>query len=82
MDLKVKGSKGLTTKEYWESQGGPTGYLGTCMPGFPNLFTIMGECAGGISADSWLKLSNRTQHGDGPCIDNFYTGSAGGLTVP
>lgn len=40
--LKVRGSTGGTIHEYFASQGGPKAYVGTCMPGFPNLFTLLG----------------------------------------
>ncbi|KAJ7684236.1 hypothetical protein DFH06DRAFT_1462606 [Mycena polygramma] len=31
-----------TVSEYYQAQGGPTAYLGTTLPGFPNFFTIFG----------------------------------------
>ncbi|KAF9469173.1 hypothetical protein BDZ94DRAFT_360082 [Collybia nuda] len=42
VDLRVHGSKGTTVHEYFATQGGATAYLGTCMPGFPNIFTLLG----------------------------------------
>lgn len=41
-DLNVQGSKGQTLMEYYAAHGGPTAYLGSCMPGFPNLFMLLG----------------------------------------
>ncbi|KAG5734570.1 hypothetical protein E4T56_gene5522 [Termitomyces sp. T112] len=41
-DLDVRGSKKYTIREYFASQGGPTAYLGTCLPGFPNFFMLLG----------------------------------------
>ncbi|KAG6814511.1 hypothetical protein H0H92_000036 [Tricholoma furcatifolium] len=41
-DIEIRGSKGMTLREYHASQGGPTAYLGTCSPGFPNCFTLLG----------------------------------------
>ncbi|EJD02413.1 FAD/NAD-binding domain-containing protein [Fomitiporia mediterranea MF3/22] len=38
----VKGLGGLTLSQYFDSKGGPTAYLGTTVPGFPNFFTILG----------------------------------------
>ncbi|TFY56722.1 hypothetical protein EVG20_g8819 [Dentipellis fragilis] len=38
----IRGSSGQTMNEYWESQGGPTAYLGSTVPGFPNFFMIQG----------------------------------------
>lgn len=32
-----------TLEEYYAEQGGPTAYLGTTVPGFPNFFTLMGN---------------------------------------
>ncbi|KAF8798180.1 FAD/NAD(P)-binding domain-containing protein [Phlegmacium glaucopus] len=40
--LNVQGSSGNTISEYFESKGGPQAYLGSCIPGFPNLFTLLG----------------------------------------
>ncbi|KAF5381017.1 hypothetical protein D9615_004056 [Tricholomella constricta] len=42
VDLSVRGSKKTTIHEYFKEQGGATAYLGTCMPGFPNCFTLLG----------------------------------------
>ncbi|KXN92229.1 4-hydroxyacetophenone monooxygenase, partial [Leucoagaricus sp. SymC.cos] len=39
---QVKGSKGQTMNEYFEEQGGATAYLGSSMPGFPNLYMLLG----------------------------------------
>ncbi|KAJ7581205.1 hypothetical protein C8J56DRAFT_866490 [Mycena floridula] len=40
--LHVRGSAGMTLDEYFASQGGPMAYLGSSMPGFPNLFILTG----------------------------------------
>ncbi|KAJ6548132.1 hypothetical protein DFH09DRAFT_628944 [Mycena vulgaris] len=40
--ILIKGSTGQTVAEYYEAHGGPTAYLGTSLPGFPNFFTISG----------------------------------------
>ncbi|KAH8116828.1 FAD/NAD-binding domain-containing protein [Phellopilus nigrolimitatus] len=40
--IHLKGKEGTTLNEYFDSQGGPTAYLGTTVPGFPNFFTLMG----------------------------------------
>ncbi|KAJ7108242.1 GNS1/SUR4 family-domain-containing protein [Mycena epipterygia] len=40
--ISIKGSKQQTIAEYYEAQGGPTAYLGTTLPGFPNFFMISG----------------------------------------
>ncbi|KAJ6565930.1 hypothetical protein DFH09DRAFT_1034740 [Mycena vulgaris] len=40
--LTVVGPTGKTVQEYYNSQGGPKAYLGTTVPGFPNLFMIGG----------------------------------------
>ncbi|KAN0133455.1 FAD/NAD-P-binding domain containing protein [Lactarius tabidus] len=39
--LNVHGTRG-TLKEYNDAQGGPTAYLGTTVPGFPNFFMMQG----------------------------------------
>ncbi|KAG6860624.1 hypothetical protein C0995_009273 [Termitomyces sp. Mi166 len=45
-DLDVRGSKKWTIREYFASQGGATAYLGSCEPGFPNFFTLLGQTNG------------------------------------
>ena len=39
--MHVRG-KTQTVKEYYDAAGGPTAYLGTTIPGFPNLFVMAG----------------------------------------
>ncbi|KIK57688.1 hypothetical protein GYMLUDRAFT_98447 [Collybiopsis luxurians FD-317 M1] len=43
--LDIRGSMGTSIREYHESQGGPTAYLGCSAPGFPNLFVLLGPNA-------------------------------------
>ncbi|KAJ3503773.1 hypothetical protein NLJ89_g8287 [Agrocybe chaxingu] len=38
----VLGSKGGTILEYYANKGGAMAYLGACIPGFPNLFNLLG----------------------------------------
>ena len=40
--LIVRGAGGQTVQEYHDNQEGPTAYLGTCIPGFPNFFLLSG----------------------------------------
>lgn len=40
--MNVRGTTSQSVQEYYESHGGPTAYLGTAIPGFPNLFTLAG----------------------------------------
>ncbi|KAJ7290271.1 hypothetical protein C8J57DRAFT_1164511 [Mycena rebaudengoi] len=40
--LRLLGNEGKTVQEYYESQGAPKAYIGTTIPGFPNLFLISG----------------------------------------
>jgi hypothetical protein len=42
-DITFRGIGDLTLKQYFESEGGATGYYGTTFPGFPNLFTVVGQ---------------------------------------
>ncbi|KAJ6500898.1 hypothetical protein C8R45DRAFT_1210585 [Mycena sanguinolenta] len=44
--LAVVGATGKTVQEYYDSQGGPKAYLGTTIPGFPNLFLLGGPNLG------------------------------------
>lgn len=39
--INIHGRNGLSLKDSWEATG-PTAYLGTCVPEFPNLFMISG----------------------------------------
>ena len=43
VNIAVKGSKGISLQDYFKSQGGRTAYLGTCIPGFPNFFLLLGK---------------------------------------
>lgn len=40
--LQLRGSRGETIHEYFARKGGPTAYLGSCVPGFPNAFLLLG----------------------------------------
>ncbi|QRW01268.1 flavin-containing monooxygenase/FMO family protein [Ceratobasidium sp. AG-Ba] len=40
--LNVKGINGQSMQEYFESEGGASGYMGTTAPGFPNWITLFG----------------------------------------
>ncbi|KAF8888350.1 hypothetical protein BD779DRAFT_1672411 [Infundibulicybe gibba] len=40
--INVRGSKGMTVQDYYDSQRGPRAYLGTSVPGFPNFFMLSG----------------------------------------
>ncbi|CAE6443561.1 unnamed protein product [Rhizoctonia solani] len=41
-DVNVKGIGGKPIGDYYKEQGGPTAYMGTTVPDFPNLFTLLG----------------------------------------
>ncbi|EPQ58318.1 FAD/NAD P-binding domain-containing protein [Gloeophyllum trabeum ATCC 11539] len=40
--LPMSGKNKLNLQDFFASQGGPTSYMGTCAPGFPNLYTLLG----------------------------------------
>jgi len=40
--ILVKGRSHQTIGEYYRASGGPTAYLGTSIPGFPNFYTLTG----------------------------------------
>ncbi|KDN34539.1 hypothetical protein RSAG8_12363, partial [Rhizoctonia solani AG-8 WAC10335] len=44
--LDVTGIDGQRLQDYYDREGGPTGYMGTTIPGFPNWFTILGPNTG------------------------------------
>lgn len=44
-NLHVRGLNGKTIREYFDEKGGPTAYLGSNFPGFPNLCYIIGAFA-------------------------------------
>ena len=51
--------KGQTIQEYFASQGGPTAYLGTSVPGFPNFHMIGGMrfCRSCPECHQWIVFS-------------------------
>lgn len=40
--LAIKGRDGVSLRDHWAANGGPTTYLGSFVPGFPNLFMLTG----------------------------------------
>ncbi|CAE6473551.1 unnamed protein product [Rhizoctonia solani] len=44
--LNVTGARGQCLEDYYRQEGGPTGYMGTTIPGFPNWITIYGPNIG------------------------------------
>lgn len=42
--MEIIGREGISLNEYWDKQhkGAAQAYLGTCVPGFPNFFILMG----------------------------------------
>ncbi|KAG6886526.1 hypothetical protein C0992_003560 [Termitomyces sp. T32_za158] len=40
--LHIEGKSGRTVQDYYNSKGGPTAYMGTTVPGFPNLYILAG----------------------------------------
>ncbi|QRV72236.1 4-hydroxyacetophenone monooxygenase [Ceratobasidium sp. AG-Ba] len=40
--INIAGVGGKTMAEYFKQEGGPTAYMGTTMPGFPNWFFLLG----------------------------------------
>ncbi|KAF7307958.1 hypothetical protein MKEN_01157000 [Mycena kentingensis (nom. inval.)] len=50
--IPITGTSGKTVKEYFNEQGGPTAYLGTAIPGFPNFFMLF------VHVYLLIKLSN------------------------
>lgn len=40
--MDIEGRDGTTLAAEWDRNGGPTGYLGLCVNGFPNMFTVTG----------------------------------------
>ncbi|KAF9883637.1 hypothetical protein FE257_003109 [Aspergillus nanangensis] len=39
--IRIQGRNGRTLQDHWATQG-PTSFMGVALPGFPNLFTLMG----------------------------------------
>ncbi|KAF8133737.1 hypothetical protein EV363DRAFT_1430286 [Boletus edulis] len=44
--VHVKGLNGTTVQGYYDAHGGPTGYLGTAIPGIPNFYMLAGPNTG------------------------------------
>jgi len=42
--MEIVGKEGISLNDYWDTQhkGSAQAYLGTCVPGFPNFFILMG----------------------------------------
>ncbi|KAK7054753.1 hypothetical protein VNI00_003216 [Paramarasmius palmivorus] len=40
--LNIEGVDGVTVRDYFQSKGGPTAYVGSAIPGFPNMFILVG----------------------------------------
>ncbi|KAI5119486.1 hypothetical protein M0805_009510 [Coniferiporia weirii] len=40
--IDIEGREGKTLREYFKDHGGPTAYMGTTVPGFPNFFLLFG----------------------------------------
>ncbi|KAF8888357.1 hypothetical protein BD779DRAFT_1440214 [Infundibulicybe gibba] len=40
--INVRGSKGTSVQDYYDSENGPKAYIGTSVPGFPNFFMVSG----------------------------------------
>ncbi|THH17022.1 hypothetical protein EW146_g3719 [Bondarzewia mesenterica] len=57
--IPIRGRTGQTVEEYWASQGCPTAYLGTTLPGFPNFIMIAGPNA--ASGHASLTFLEETQ---------------------
>jgi hypothetical protein len=41
-DVTIRGRNGMTVTEWYATQNGPTAYKGTCIPGYPNFFILLG----------------------------------------
>ncbi|KAJ7020962.1 hypothetical protein C8F04DRAFT_900388, partial [Mycena alexandri] len=56
--ITKRGTNGHTIQEYYDTQAGPTAYLGTAVAGFPNLFMIFGPntTTGHASTDYMMQL--------------------------
>ena len=65
--MNVHGTRG-TLKEYNDAHGGPTAYLGTTVPGFPNFFMMQGMLLPSIAAFSLI-----TDTGSGPNTTTGHT---------
>lgn len=62
--INIKGTE-QTVSEYYHAHSGPTAYLGTTVPTFPNFFTIAGACV--CHFTPWLGADSgaRSQHRNG-----------------
>ncbi|KAH8102925.1 FAD/NAD-binding domain-containing protein [Cristinia sonorae] len=59
--VSVTGIGGKTIQEYYREQGGPTAYLGTTVPGFPNFFTILGKRPNTITGHGSIAFTEESQ---------------------
>lgn len=75
-ELKVRGRK-ETMHEYFASKGGPTAYLGSCIPGFPNCFVLLGTEIFLPRGCLMLMMTIRPERCVRPCVDYLQSGSTG-----
>jgi len=50
INVNLKGEQGVTLEDHWKELGGPQAYLGVSVPGFPNVFQVLGPNS---IASSW-----------------------------
>ena len=54
--LKIQGAHGKYLDDFWQHRGGPSAYLSTAVPGFPNFFMVLGPNA--VSGHSSAMLAS------------------------
>ncbi len=66
LKIDIRGVNDVSLKEKWSS--GPTTYLGLCIPGFPNLFTVTGPGSPSVLTNMIMSIEQHVEWID-ECID-------------
>ena len=84
--MDVRGTRG-TLKEYNDAHGGPTAYLGSTVPGFPNFFMMLGTACLvytqkiSFAYDTVCSARYRSKYGHRPHVRYFLRRVAGHISI-
>lgn len=73
----VRGVKGNTIRDYYAANKGPTAYMGTTIPGFPNYYILSGTIVFYKHCSPSLKVIRRSQYCHRTRVCNIFRRSSG-----